>query len=223
MTILTAAPTPQRYSIAMKRFVLVFVLLFESSLFAQKLETSSAAPTAPEAMTTAVADHALSVTVGDNKIQLWPAKAVAGEANGADEALYPDLPRGAFAGLIQFSAEASDFRGQKIPAGTYTLRYATLPSDGNHLGVAPSPDFFLLVPIANDVNPAAVLPYARLIRLSARASGTNHPAAFSLTAAAAKSPSTNTNEKGHVSVTFDLDVNGKPLPVAMIVHGVAEQ
>lgn len=223
VTILTSTTNIQRYSVFMKRLSLAVLLLFASSLFAQKVETSSAAPTAPEAMTKAVADHALSVTVAENKIQIWPAKAVTGEASGADGALYPDLPRGAFAGLIQFSAEAADFRGQKIPAGTYTLRYATLPSDGNHLGVAPSPDFFLLVPIANDVNPATVLPYARLIRLSARASGTNHPAAFSLTAAAAKSPSTNTNEKGHVSVTFDLNVNGKPLPVAMIVHGVAEQ
>jgi hypothetical protein len=205
----------------MKR--LAILLLFASSLFAQKPEVTTAVPSAPDAITKAVADHAISLTVAGNSIQLWPAKSVTGEKNAADGALYPDLPRGSFAGLIQFSTEATDFRGQKIPAGTYTLRYAVLPSDGNHLGVAPSPDFFLLVPVANDSNPSSPIAYPRLIKLSARASGSNHPAAFSLTAPAAKSPSTNTNEKGHVSVTFDLNVNGKAIPLAMIVSGVAEQ
>jgi hypothetical protein len=192
--------------------------------FAQgKVESANATPSASEAMTKAVAAQALKFTASGNTIQLWPAKSITGEANAADGALYPDIPRGSFAGIIQFSAEAADFRGQKIPAGTYTLRYASLPSDGNHLGVAPSPDFFLLVPTANDSNPDILLPYPRLVRLSARAAATNHPAAFSLTIAAKKSSSVNTDEKGHVAVTFDLNVNGKTVPVAMIVVGVAEQ
>jgi len=212
----------------MKRTLAVFLLLFAlmsaSIAFAQsKIESIAAAPVASEALQKAVADHALKLAASGNAIQLWPAKSIVGDANAADGSTYPDLPRGAFAGIIQFSAETADFRGQKIPAGTYTLRYAVLPSDGNHLGVAPSPDFFLLVPVANDANPDAVIPYSRLIKLSARASGTNHPAAFSLTPAAKKSPSIDTNEKGHVAVTFDLNVNGKTQPVALIVAGVAEQ
>ena len=204
--------------------VLAFVLIIAAVAFAQvKIESVAVAPTASEAMTKSVAAQALKFTVAGNTIQLWPAKSIAGEANGADGALYPDLPRGSFAGIVQFSAEAADFRGQKIPAGTYTLRYASLPSDGNHLGVAPSPDFFLLVPAANDSNPDILLPYNRLVRLSARAAGTNHPAAFSLTSAAKKSPSVDTGDKGHVAVTFDLKVGEKTIPVAIIVVGVAEQ
>jgi hypothetical protein len=188
-----------------------------------KLESVAAAPNASDAMVKAVADHALKIAAAGNTIQIWPAKSITGEANAADGALYPDIPRGAFAGLVQFSSEAADFRGQKIPAGTYTLRYAVLPADGNHLGVAPSPDFFLLVPTANDSNPDILLPYPRLVRLSARASGTNHPAAFSLQAAAKKSPSVETSDKGHVAVTFDLKVGEKTLPLAMVVVGSAEQ
>jgi hypothetical protein len=188
-----------------------------------KVESVAAVPAASDAMTNAVVDHALKIADGGNTIQIWPAKSITGEANAADGALYPDIPRGAFAGLVQFSSEAADFRGQKIPAGTYTLRYAVLPADGNHLGVAPSPDFFLLVPTANDSNPDILLPYPRLVRLSARASGTNHPAAFSLQAAAKKSPSVETSDKGHVAVTFDLNVGEKTLPLAMVVVGSAEQ
>jgi hypothetical protein len=203
---------------------LAVVLCFAASALAQsKVESIAAAPTASEAIIKAVSDHALRVEATGNTVQLWTAKSITGEANAAEGALYPDLPRGVFAGVIQFSSEAADFRGQKIKAGTYTLRYAVLPTDGNHLGVAPSPDFFLLVPVANDVNPDAVIPYPRLIRLSARAAGTNHPAAYSLTAPAKKYPSMDTNEKGHAAVTFELNVNGKPEPVALIVVGIAEQ
>jgi hypothetical protein len=211
---------PAKTSVA----ALAIALSFTIAAFAQtKVESIAAAPTASEAITKAVGDHALKVEVAGNTIQLWPAKTVTGDANAAEGSLYPSLPRGAFAGVIQFSAEATDFRGQKIKAGTYTLRYAVLPSDGNHIGVAPSPDFLLLVPVANDADPSSVIPYPRLIRLSARAAGTNHPAAFSLTAATKKSPSMDTNEKGHVAVTFELNVNGKNMPVALIVTGVAEQ
>jgi hypothetical protein len=204
--------------------VVAFAVSLAISAAAQaKVESVSAAPTASEAMTKAVAEHAVKVSAAGNTITIWPAKSIAGEANAADGALYPDIPRGAFSGIIQFSSEAADFRGQKIPAGTYTLRYATLPSDGNHLGVAPAPDFFLLVPTANDSNPDILLPYPRLIRLSARASGTNHPAAFSLQAASKKSPSVETNEKGHVAVTFDVKIGEKTLPLGLIVVGSAEQ
>ena len=203
---------------------LVVAIFLAASAFAQSnVESITSTPTASEAIIKAVADHALKFTASGNTIHLWAAKSVSGDSNGTDGALYPDLPRGAFAGVIQFASEAADFRGQKIPAGTYTLRYAVLPSDGNHLGVAPSPDFFLLVPVANDSNPDVPIAYPRLIKSSARAAGTNHPAAFSLASASKKSQSVNADEKGHLAVTFDLKVNGKTLPIAMIVVGVAEQ
>jgi hypothetical protein len=203
---------------------LAIILLFCASAFAQEIVSAPVAPAAPEAIVKAVADRALTFKIAANEIQLWPAKSIAGEKNAVAGALYPDLPRGALAGVIHFSTTAEDFRGQKIPAGTYTLRYATLPADGNHLGVAPAPDFFLLVPVANDADPSAPIAYPRLIKLSTRASGTNHPAAFSLTAPSTKSPSTSTNEKGHIAVTFTLkNVNGKSVDLALIVSGQAEQ
>jgi len=206
----------------MKRLIAI-VLLLASCAFAQKVELVPATPTAPETITQAVADRTLRFTVADDTIRLWPAKSMAGDKNASDGALYPDIPAGAFAGVIAFSADAHDFRGQKIPAGTYTLRYASLPADGNHLGVAPTPDFFLLVPVANDADPSAPIAYPRLIKLSTRASGTNHPAVFSLAAAAKNPPAVTTNDKGHVAVTFEVNVNGKTVPVALIVSGVAEE
>ena len=44
--------------------------------------------------------------------------------------------------------------GQGIQPGLYTLRYELVPNDGNHLGVANSRDFGLLVRAADDPDPA---------------------------------------------------------------------
>ena len=39
-------------------------------------------------------------------------------------------------------------------AGTYTLRYAKIPEDGDHLGASPTPTFVAPHPVANDDEPA---------------------------------------------------------------------
>jgi hypothetical protein len=49
---------------------------------------------------------------------------------------------------VHFLHAAADFRGQQVPVGFYTLRYALIPDDGNHLGVSPNPDFLLLIPLS---------------------------------------------------------------------------
>jgi hypothetical protein len=74
----------------------------------------------------------------------------------------------------------SDFRGQSLPAGFYTLRYQMLPQDGNHMGVAPNPDFLLASPVADDARPEQAYVYKKLIALSAKSTGTGHPAVIAL-------------------------------------------
>ena len=75
-------------------------------------------------------------------------------------------------GVIRFSQPAADFRGQRIPAGFYTLRYELIPNDGNHLGVAPN---LLLVPAASDADPKAQFKFEELVALSREATGQNIP------------------------------------------------
>ena len=53
----------------------------------------------------------------------------------------PGLQPSALVGVLTFPKNTTDFRGQAIKAGSYTLRYAQMPSDGNHLGAAPTTDF----------------------------------------------------------------------------------
>ena len=45
---------------------------------------------------------------------------------------------------------------------------------------APNPDFLLAIPAANDASPDATYPYKKLVTLSAKSTGTNHPAVLAL-------------------------------------------
>src|SRR5207237_8249180 len=100
-----------------------------------------------------------------------------GDAAGAT---FGQIPEGTFIGVINFLAQVSDYRGQAIKAGHYTLRYALILNDGNHLGVSPSRDFLLLCPVTEDKDPTAQLKPEDTIKLSRLAAGTSHPSPWSL-------------------------------------------
>jgi hypothetical protein len=195
-----------------------------TALAADKVESAGALTKGPDAVRAAVVEKGFRVTLASGKVaaELWPAKETAGGSNGSGSAVYPALTSGVFAGVVALPAGGEDFRGQKIPAGVYTMRYCLLPTDGNHMGVAPNPDFFLLVPIDIDAAPATAIPYMRLVKMSAKAAGTNHPAAFQLSAPGATVPGAATNEQKQTVFTFELSVSGKKIPVGMIVAGTAE-
>src|SRR5262249_48291080 len=113
--------------------------------------------------------------VGDSGVlcDVWMRKTIP-QKSGASDASYGSLANGTLVGVITYAGKGGDYRGQTIKPGTYTLRFQTIPTDGNHLGVAPSPEFFLLAPAGADKDPAQVST-EDLIKLSKQASGTNHP------------------------------------------------
>ena len=113
----------------------------------------------------------------------WFAKKLASTKTEAAGALYPGLSDSEFVGIVKFAQAFTDFRGQSVPSGVYTLRYQLLPQDGNHLGVAPNPDFLLAVPIASDTKPGQTYPYKKLIALSAKSTDSSHPAVIAMEAA----------------------------------------
>ena len=53
------------------------------------------------------------------------------------------------------------------------------------MGVSPNPDFLLAIPVAADTDPADNMPLKRLVTLSAKATGTAHPAVFAMATAGA--------------------------------------
>lgn len=160
---------------------------------------------------------------------LWLGKAVPGKANTPQTlgVVFPQLAQGTLVGAIRLPNSAKDYRKQLIKAGVYTLRYALVPENGNHMGVAPQRDFVLASPATADQD-AATLTLDQTLALSRKASGSNHPSVWSLAPPEGhpKSlPSVFHLDDGDLwLVEFSLPLGGgSPVPMALVVVGSAPE
>lgn len=103
-----------------------------------------------------------------------------GAASGEQNVTLPDVPHGSLLGIIRFPSGGKDRRGQQIKPGIYTLRYSMFPINGDHQGVAPQRDFFILTSIADDKDPNAKPDFDTLMKASEKSIGTQHPAVISI-------------------------------------------
>ena len=145
-----------------------------------KAETIGAAPADVAAnLQSILENHGVRVTdsQGGTLCEVWLRKTLPSNSNPASspDILFGSLPEGAFLGVLHFPKATTDFRSQNIKAGFYTLRYALIPQDGNHMGVNATRDAFLLAPVAADKDPDKVLSFEDEVKLSEQASGTPHP------------------------------------------------
>jgi hypothetical protein len=167
----------------MKRLVLLF--LAASAAFAQyKLEPiTTPAPDVPAAYAPLLDTHGYRVTGPKGAwCEVWFRKSIPAAGKPSDSAIVFPFAQGTLLGVIHFPAAAADRRGQTIKPGVYTFRYSDYPVDGAHQGVAPQRDFALLTPIAGDPDPNATPDFKTLVQNSTKASGTPHPAVFSMEA-----------------------------------------
>jgi len=162
---------------------------------------------------------------------IWLGKAVPGKATAPQSlgVVFPQFAQGTLLGAIRFPNSVKDYRKQLIKAGVYTLRYALLPENGNHMGVAPQRDFVLASPAAADQNPSA-LTIDQTLALSRKATGSNHPSVWSLAPPEdhPKSlPSVFHLDDGDLwLVQFQLPLEGapgSPLSMAVVVVGSAPE
>jgi hypothetical protein len=166
------------------------------------------------------------LTLDDPKpsCELWLRKSVSAQTNKSTELVYPQFAESVLVGVIHFPQATSDFRGHPIPAGFYTLRYALLPDDGNHLGVAPNRDFVLLIPAQSDPDPNATFKFQELVNMSAKTAGTKHPSPLSLPPADKSVGTVNKDDQDHWIFSASLKLaSGEELPFALIVKGTAQQ
>src|SRR5262245_6236085 len=100
-----------------------------------------------------------AMQVSDDKGKLlftvWSRKELDAKANTDVKTglKYTSIDESTVLGAVQFPADWSDYRKQKIKAGVYTLRLGIQPMDGDHMGTAPSGEFALIVPAAEDTKP----------------------------------------------------------------------
>lgn len=211
----------------LRKFSFVLVLLLATAaLAAPKLETIGACadPAVPDAVKKALATQGYKVTLDNgDTLSLWPAAEVKQAPKGRDDVIYQLVPS-QFLGVIHFDKNTKDYRGNAIQAGTYNLRYEIQPSDGDHLGTAPTVDFLLLVPTAADTDPAATYNFDQMVGLSRQVTGKKHPAPFNLVPPDAKQyPSVFTDDEAHTILAFQVKSQSGEMPFALVVNGTTTE
>ena len=221
----------------MLRFVTATTVLLLSALTAgaadeYRVEAAGEAPPADEIsaeIAAVVAPEGFKVIKGTSRTvcEFWPVKQLETKPEFKPTAslLYP-LEMGQLVGVVRFRRDGEDFRGQEIVKGTYTVRFALQPEDGNHVGTSDTRDFCVLLKAADDRTPA-VVGRESLMKLSAAAAGTTHPCMLSLLAAPDAAPAAPTLE--HVedrelwAVAFAMATKSAPLPLRLVVVGKAAE
>jgi hypothetical protein len=213
----------------MKRFCILLpvVLLIAPLIFAQRIEKLPAfSGDAPDKIKAALDSTGYRVFLPNTlaACDVWFAKDVpTSKRTDAKGASYPDFADSQFLGVITFpKGGARDFRGQTVRPGSYTMRYQLLPGDGNHLGVAPYPDFVLLIPVADDPDPAALYDFGKLVELSSAAAHSAHPAAFEMMPPSGAEPAATQTDDGWIAVQAPVTTKqGKKIPVSIVIKGTA--
>ncbi len=212
----------------MRKIATILFLLLISSFSFAKVEMIGAAPAGsfPDAITKTLETRGYRVALPDGTVvcEVWFRSAVPAQAGrNVDGANYPELSPSEFVGVITVPKQVSDFRGQPIKPGSYTLRYELLPNDGNHMGVSPNRDFLLLAPASEDRDVAAQLNFNQLVALSAKAAGTAHPAAFSMVQPDGDTfPAIYKNDDGYYVFVVKLKTSTGDLPVGLVLKGQAQ-
>jgi hypothetical protein len=89
------------------------------------------------------------------------------------------LQEGTVLGVLKVNSERHDFRDEEIPTGIYVLRFGIQPEDGNHLGVAPTRTFALLIPAQEDTQLDPVS-HEELMKAAAVINAASHPSSLNL-------------------------------------------
>jgi hypothetical protein len=201
----------------------------------QKLETLKESPKGLSAeVAAAIGETGFRVTgKGGIICDVWLAKEISlkPKFKSSLRIKYP-FQTGTFIGVIHYpdGSQPTDFRGQALKPGTYTLRSGLQPDDGNHLGTSDIRDFLVGCPPDKDNSSKRIEDIKDLFKLSASASGSTHPAIFLLTPPPDKpfdaSAVEHDGEK-HLMI-IQANVNGRdgdksvPVPVSIVVVGKTE-
>jgi hypothetical protein len=151
--------------------------------FTAKVERVEPPPALSAAHRKLLDPEALTVRAGgDLVMRVWfraeiPVKATAEQIRSG--LTYRQMPEGTLVGAIELPKTFVDYRKQRLPAGTYTLRFAIQPDTGDHTDTSPHPEFCLLSPAAEDTSTADMEP-KRLIDLSSKVNEGRHPAVLLL-------------------------------------------
>jgi hypothetical protein len=194
-----------------------------------KLEPTGAYadPGSSDALKKALEPKGWRVSLADGAYcDIWLRAAVPVGKTDAAGAVYTWIGDSTLLGVITFARATTDFRGQSIKPGSYTVRYAVHPTDGNHMGISPIRDFLVMLPVAMDPNPDAQFKFEELTKMSTKVTGTSHPGILSLIqlASAPAAPKLETDDYNRMAFSAAIkNQSGAAMPISFVVKGHAEQ
>lgn len=173
---------------ALVRHILLIGSLFTTALIASAADLTL--KTVPAEPIDGVAP-AIQSALGTEKIQLVGSDGPVYEVvlckgialKGAPEELrtaMKQVAQGTLLGVLVVHKDERDYRDDDIVAGTYTMRFALQPQDGDHLGSAEFPYFALLIPAAMDTKVDGIMGYDHVTEASKEDTATEHPVVVSL-------------------------------------------
>jgi hypothetical protein len=163
--------------------LLLTILFTAAAVFAHTVESAGPPPSGIDpAIAGLLQKDGVRVKDGKKVIaEFWfRTKVPTGAKTAEDNVTLTTTPMGTLLGVANFPERGSDRRGQTIKPGAYTIRLGFFPQNGDHQGVAPQRDFFLLLNAAEDKDPNSTPGFEPLTKASMKASGTPHPLVFSV-------------------------------------------
>jgi hypothetical protein len=146
-------------------------------------QEDKAPPTAlGESIRSLLDTKSVQVLEGEKPVwEFWLAKQIPlkGRPEAAAKAL-DQVKSPTLLGAVLVTRDQRDYRDDELKAGLYTMRYDSIPSDGNHLGAAEYSHFALLVPAAADPKPDAIGTPKALFKASSKETSTFHAVLLSL-------------------------------------------
>lgn len=223
------AKISRRLQLTILTVTLSFVCYGSARAADGKLEATGAYadPGASDALKKSLEPKGWRVNLADGPYcDIWLRAAVPGGKTDAAGAVYTWIGDSTLIGVITFMRGTTDFRGQSIKPGSYTIRYAIHPTDGNHMGISPIRDFLVMLPVATDSNPDAQFKFEELTKMSTKVTGTSHPGILSLIqlAGAPAAPKLETDDYNRMAFSAAIkNQSGASMPISFVVKGHAEQ
>lgn len=162
----------------------VAVLLLGAAEYTLEVEKGAAPPGEVAAAVAKVLERRclrLKDKDGTVRAEVWLRAEVPVDATDeqvANGLTYAEVPATTLLGVLRLPEGRNDYRKQRVPAGTYTLRLAAQPPTGDHMGTAPHGEFCLLCAAADDRKPGP-MEVKGLVEHSARINET-HPSVLVL-------------------------------------------
>jgi len=126
-------------------------------------------------------NKAIQLVSGDKPaIEAWLRQEVPLKSKPSGDALL-SIPETTVMGVLAIQEKGmQDYKGNDIPAGTYTARFGLQPQDGDHLGTADFNSFLVLIPADSDKELNGIDKFKPMVKASGKVTSSGHPVVISL-------------------------------------------